>query len=508
MRVPLDIPPGINSDDTAFASSPAWVDGSNVRFRLGRAQTIGGWESLVSTALTGVCRSAFPWTDNVATLNIAFGTHSKLELFQGGALYDLTPASGFTAGAVDGSGSAGFGTGAYGIGGYGSPSATDYFPLTWSLAAWGQKLLACPRNQTIFEWSNNTASKAAAVTNAPANVTYMLVAPTRQVFALGCNQESGGVFNPTCIRHCSVGDNTDWTTTSSSASTAREYVLPGGGRIVAGRIVGRSILVWTSHGLFLGTYYGQIGKVWSFDKVGDKCGLAGPNAAVIVGSTAFWVSPDRQFHSYVLGGSVNSVDCPIREAFADNLAASQADKIVASSTAEFNEIRFDYPDARDGYENSRYLALAVAGPDAGAWYTGQMARTAMVDAGPSSYPCGVTVDGMVYWHERGTSADGSPLTWFIESADIFLDQNKVALVKGVWPDIASQMGPVYLDVSSRMYPQGDATAYPQITLTPSQDKADFKASGRLFRFRISGNSSPSQARLGLLGADLKLRGRK
>ena len=192
MRIPLDLPPGLNGDDTSFAGTGRWADGSNVRFRLGRAQVIGGWEALTSQPLTGVCRTVFPWTDNAAVLNIAFGTHAKLQLWQGGSLIDITPASGFAAGAIDGAGSAGYGTGAYGMGGYGLPSATDYFPLTWSFAAWGQQLLASPRNQTIFTWTNSTASKAAALANAPANVTNMLVAPLNggyQVFALGCNEE-------------------------------------------------------------------------------------------------------------------------------------------------------------------------------------------------------------------------------------------------------------------------------------------------------------------------------
>src|SRR5882724_1211889 len=130
MRIPLDLPPGLNGDDTSFAGNGRWADGSNVRFRLGRAQVIGGWEALVATPLTGVCRAVLPWTDNAAVLNIAFGTHSKLQLWQGGALFDITPASGFTAGAIDGAGSAGYGTGAYGVGGFGQPSITDYFPLT------------------------------------------------------------------------------------------------------------------------------------------------------------------------------------------------------------------------------------------------------------------------------------------------------------------------------------------------------------------------------------------
>jgi hypothetical protein len=507
VNVPLDLPGGLKSDDTTLAASPAWVDGSNARFRLGRPQSIGGWESLTSSLLTGACRSILCWTDNANNQNIAFGTNSKLHLWQGGMLYDITPSSGFTAGAVDGTGSAGWGTGAWGVGTWGTTSASDYFPLTQSLAPYGQTLMMCPRGQTIFRWSNVTASPAVAVTNAPANVTYMLTA-RRFLFALGCNQESGGVFNPLCIRHSDLEDPTGWTTSITSGSTSREYVLPGGGRIVAGRNIGADFLVWTSHKLFAATYVGQIGQVWAFEEVGDKCGLIGPGAAVVVGQTAFWTSPDRQFHSYTLGGAVQTIECPIREDYADNLSASQGDKVVASSIAEFDEIRFDYPDSRDGNENSRYVALCIAGPDAGSWYRGEMARTAMVDAGPSSYPIGTTVDGNVYWHEKGQSADGAALSSFVESADIYLDQNNAVLCRGFWPDIAFQTGAMQVTITSRMYPQGDVTTYGPLTIAPGDDRADFKAQGRLFRVRIEANAAPSEWRLGRIVFDAKLRGRK
>lgn len=498
MRIPLDLPPGLNGDDTSFAGSGRWADGSNVRFRLGRPQVIGGWESLVATPLTGVCRTAFPWTDNAAVLNIAFGTHSKLQLWQGGALFDITPASGFTSGAIDGAGSAGYGTGAYGTGGYGLPGTGDYFPLTWSLAAWGQNLLACPRNQTIFAWTNSTAAKATALANAPANVTHMLVAPLNggyQVFALGCNEEVSGVFNPLCIRHSSIRNNTEWST-AASGSTAREYVLTGGGRIVAGRMAGPVMLVWTSDALFLGTYVGALNQPWRFDRVGRNCGLIGPNAAVVVGQQAFWVSPDRQFYRYVVGGEPEAVACPIRRDFAENLAASQGDKVTASSNAEFQEVRFDYPDSRDGYENSRYVALCLSDVDAGAWHRGTMARTAFVDAGPSAFPVGVTYQGQVFFHEKGHSADGGPFSWFIETADSYLDPDSMLLVRGVWPDFAGQVGPVNVSVKSRREPQGAETIVIAPAMAPGDAKADLMTTGRLFRVRFSGESAPTACRIG------------
>ena len=181
---------------------------------------------------------------------------------------------------------------------------------------------------------------------------------------------------------------------------------------------------------------------------------------------------------------------------ADELAASQGDKVAASSNAEFSEIRFDYPDRRDGYENSRYLALAVAGPDAGAWHRGVMARTAFVDAGPSAYPIGVTYDGTVYLHEKGRSADGGAFSWFVETADSYLDPDATLLVRGVWPDFRDQAGPVTVTLSGRMHPQDPGGVVQAVPVTPQQTKADLLAAARLFRLRFSGASTPTGCRIG------------
>ena len=249
--------------------------------------------------------------------------------------------------------------------------------------------------------------------------------------------------------------------------------------------------------------------------VGQKCGLIGPNAAAVLDSTAYWISPDRQVHSYAPGGTVQPIDCPIRADFAENLAASQADKIMASTIAEFGEVRWDYPDAREGTEVSRYLAVAVAGPDAGSWYRGkaqygvEAARTAMFDAGPAPNPIGVSVAGQAYWHERGHSADGGPLPWFVQSADVYLNENRALLVTEAWPDISlDQIGPVTLTLASRLHPQGAQDVWPAITLAPGAERLDFKASGRLFQLSYAGYSAPSYARIGRLLWDARPWGRK
>lgn len=493
MRFALDLPPGLIGDDTSLATTNRWKDASNMRFWLGRPQTVAGWESLTTELLGGVCRSILAWSGADAQLSMLFGTHATLQVWVGGELADITPV-GLAAGQIDGTGGTGYGTGGYGVGGYGEPSATEYFPRTWSLAAWGDDAMASPRGGTIYQWENSLVVKAQALSNAPANVTYMLVAPQEQVFAFGCNEEVSGTFNPVCIRHSSIRDANEWNTDINT--TAREYVLPGGGRIVAARVIGDNIACWTENALFIGSYVGALAQPWRFDRVATECGLIGPNAVAILGQTAYWLSSDRQFRGYSLGGSPIPIPCPLRSNIDTYLSPSQGDKIVASSCAQYGEIRFDYPDARDGYENSRHLSLCTAGDDAGAWSKGIMPRTAYVDAGPSAYPCGVTYEGNVYWQERGTSADGAPYAWFIESGDLVPSKDSTALVRALWPDFFSQIGGVMLTLFARFKPQQTEVEYGPYALAPNQERRDLRVSGRFFRVRFDGDSSPTSCRLG------------
>jgi hypothetical protein len=593
MRYPLELPPGLNGDDTTFAAEGRWADGSNVRFWRGRPQVIGGWELLSTTALTGICRTIFGWTDLDSLLNIAFGTHSKLQLWQSDGVYDITPygppsllganplastnASGtvvvthtahgyadgisvkfygattfngldaanlngvrvitvinansysfvagaadtasatgsgggsaiyvvpqttLPAGAEDGTGGAGYGTGTYSTGTYSTPSSEDYYPRTWSLGAWGENLLASPRGGSIYTWENVTSARAIWLENAPLEITYMLVVPTNnnfQVFAFGTNEEASGVFNPMCIRSSDLRDNTDWTTSTSNAS--REYVLEGGGGIVAARMIGTNIGVWTNAGFYLGTFVGSLNQPWRFDRVASQCGLIGPNAVVVVGEWAFWLGPDLQVYAYALGGSPYPLSCPIREGLADNFAASQGAKVVASSISAYNEIRFDYPDNRDGAECSRYIAAHVPtllnSPE-NAWYRGTMARTAFVDAPPATpaYPLGVDTDGYAYWHEKGQSADGSAFAWSIETADNVINPDRNMKVRGIWSDFTDQVGPIMVQVIARFSPQGDETTVDGTAMAVGAVKSDVVATGKFIRIRFYGNSAPTAARLG------------
>lgn len=578
-RAFLDIPAGINADETRTTVGAAgWADGDKVRFHKKRPQTVGGWERSIADRLTGVCRTALPWTDSIGALVVGFGTHRKLQVTRGGALFDITPfipptklgaapltttntsavvtvahaahglatgnvvvisgavavggitpngtfpitvtgpdaytitftapaTSGATgggaavvitpqvelpAGAEHGTGTAGYGTGAYGVGAYSEPSTSDYFARTWALDFYGESLMASPRGGTIYWWKNNTAERAVALAGAPKSCSSMLVNEQRQVMAFGCNEELSGDFNPLCIRFSDIENPEDWTT--SPSNNAGEVILKGGGRLVRGKVLGPYVLAWTDNGLYFGTFVGDPSQTWRFDRVPGQGGLIGPNAVVADGQTTYWPSPAGQFHRYTLGAAIDLLPCTVRNDFFENLSASQADKIVASSCSQFSEIRFDYPDARDGFENSRYVAVCLRDL---AWTRGRMARSAYVDAGPSASPIGVTPAGDVYWHERGHSADGAPLSGFLESADQYIDEDRRhMMLRDVEPDFESQIGPITLKVITRDFPQSDDQEWDPVMLAPGQDFEDFRAEGRFIRTRWEWSSVPAFARWG------------
>lgn len=445
--------------------------------------------------------------ENVVTLTVVSSgfAGNATTLSESIAALTVTPFVGggeFFPGQIDGTGGLGYGTGAYSNGAYSEPSTADYFPLTWSFGNYGQSLMANPREQTIFWWRNDTSEPAIPLPGAPENVIYTLVAQTRQVMAFGCNEEFSGTFNPLCIRFSDVEDPTDWTTATNNL--AGEVILDGGGRIVAAQQIGNYINVWTDNALYLGQFTGSVTQPWRFDKMGEHCGLIGPNAAVVVGQRAFWIAPNMQFYGASMGGEPQLIHNPVQVEFSDNLAATQVDKIVAASVSEFNEVWWFYPDSRDGNENSRYFSLSFSD---NVWGMGVLPRTAFIDAQPTILPVGVTADGIIYYHERGCSADGNAFSWYMETADQYLGEaDSILMIKGIWPDFLSQSGPVSLTLKTRLYPQGRQREHGPYTMGPSTRRRDFRAQGRIVQMRISGESSPTFCRIGKPEIEVAQRG--
>jgi hypothetical protein len=508
MRVPIQIPAGLNSDDTTFAAPWRWTDGSNVRFRLGQPEVIGGWlQALNGDVLLGVCRNLLGWSTGTGTTQIAFGTHSHLLAFSGGGVIDISPAD-LVPGSVNSTGgAAGYGTGPYGSSTYGSP-ASVYFARTWTLDTYGTWLIANPRGDTVYVWDGDPSHDAEPLEGAPEQVTAALVTPERQVLAFGCNEVLSNAYNPMCIRGSAIEDIEDWTPNVND--NAFEDVIEGGGRIVRALMLGSYVAVWTDTAVHLGQFVGAAEQTYRWDLIASGCGLAGPNAVVIVNQTAYWVTPDFQFYAWQIGAPPSALQCPILKEFKDNVVGPQVEKVAAVSVGQFSELWFFYPDARDGIENTRYVAFGtIADPSTGAlpWFRGQLPRTAAIDAGPTPYPLFAAFDGAVYWQENGQSADGEPLAAFITTSDLYLDEaERRVKVRGVWPDFEGQIGEVSLALALKDYPQSNARQKGPYALAAGQERRAFLAEGRVVSLTFASLAAPSFWRLGKPSFDVVVTG--
>ncbi len=93
------------------------------------------------------------------------------------------------------------------------------------------------------------------------------------------------------------------------------------------------------------------------------------------------------------------------------------------------------------------------------WYYGTMERTAWLDSSLQNYPLAADpTTQKIYYHENGNDADGLPITSYILSNDVDLDEgNKLVLTRRVIPDVtfsgSTANNPrVYMSFKSRDFP--------------------------------------------------------
>jgi len=83
--------PGVNRDQTNYASEGGWYDTQWVRFRSGFPEKMGGWEPRNFTAYNGAARSLFPWSTTDNNIILGIGTDTKMYVSAGTNIYDITP---------------------------------------------------------------------------------------------------------------------------------------------------------------------------------------------------------------------------------------------------------------------------------------------------------------------------------------------------------------------------------------------------------------------------------
>lgn len=83
--------PGINKDQTNYASEGGWADMDKVRFRSGYPEKIGGWLVQTFQQYVGDARLLFAWGLTTGASILCIGTNEKIYVTLGTTLFDITP---------------------------------------------------------------------------------------------------------------------------------------------------------------------------------------------------------------------------------------------------------------------------------------------------------------------------------------------------------------------------------------------------------------------------------
>ena len=94
--------PGVNRDQTNYASEGGWYETQLVRFRSGFPEKFGGWTVSNLNPYTDSARAIFSWSTTNGSNLLGIGTNSRVYVGSGTTLYDITPvAATFTTTATD-----------------------------------------------------------------------------------------------------------------------------------------------------------------------------------------------------------------------------------------------------------------------------------------------------------------------------------------------------------------------------------------------------------------------
>lgn len=469
--VPFSIPPGMYRNGTNYQGYGRWVDGSLVRFLEGTIRPVGGWTRAAATNLTGKARAMKAWRDNSGNNWCAIGTHSNLYVYNGGSVYDITPA-GFVAGRADSILGAGYGFGAYGASTYGTArtAAPVTDATTWTLDNWGQYLIGCtPADGKIYEWLDVIAVVPTVVAGAPTGNRGIFVTPEQFLVAFG----AGG--DPRTIQWSTQRDLTVWT--PSATNTAGSLQLQTNGRAIAMRRTRGPSLIWTEQDVHIMTYLGAP-LVYGIEPVGQACGLISPGAVAMTNIGATWMS-QRNFFKY--DGSLTQLPCDVADYVFGDINRDQAAKIVAGVNSRFSEIWWFYPSAASN-ENDRYVVWNYAENH---WTTGNLARSCWNDAEVFPGPLAVGSDNYLYQQETGFTNNGTALltarTLISGPVDLSPGE-RVMDVMQVLPDEKSY-GQVQLRFATKFAPEGANWAFGPYAMSPY---TDVRFAGRQLAMQIEG----------------------
>jgi hypothetical protein len=389
------------------------------------------------------------------------------------------------------------------------PSALPIMTSDWTMANFGEDLIACPTTSTdtaqsipyqpIYLWTPGQQPNATVIPQAPpVNDGVFVAMPQRQIVAWGSTET--GIQDPLLIAWCDVNNPYQWIDlVTNEAGTDR---IPTGSKIVAGVQGPQQALIWTDIDVYSMQYVG-LPYVYSFNQIGTGCGLIGRKAAGFFNGIGYWMG-FRQFYA-CSGSGVEVLPCSVWDVVFQNLYQGQTawNKIRFFSNALFGEVGWYYPSANGTGEVDSYVKYNV---NLGLWDYGTLGRSAWVDQSVLGPPIGADPSSLyLYQHETSNDADGAAMEPFFQSGYFTIAEGDFkTFVDLVWPDMRwgqwseSQNATVQITFLVADYPGDTPTSYGPYSVTQATEYFNTRFRGRLVAIRISSSDVGTWWRLGAI----------
>jgi hypothetical protein len=486
---PLKFPPGIARVGSDGMQKGRWWNANLIRWRNGGLVPVGGWVRLTSSPLASPARKMLAWRSGLDIRYLVIGTDTQLLLFDQDKILDKTPAGFVPLPPINAGG--GYGTGPHNYSTYSTPRDAGAFgpggnpyarAPTWTIDTFGEDIMAVASSDgRLLHMSPNSTTTATfdalatPIANAPLNNRGVIVTEERHVMLFG----AGG--KPRGVAWCSREDFNNWTFTDPN-NTAGFLELDCQGVFVNACKVRGGILLWTEKELWIARYVG-LPAVYGFERVGQSCGLIGPNAFAAAAGSAIWAGSGA-FWTYT-NGTVQPVPCDVSDYFFRRaLPESLSARMVGGANGTFPEAWFFFPEDI-GTENTAYLVYNYLEH----WWTiGKLGRSAIDGSGVWPTPLMAGTDQHIYQHETGWTAAGETRAGqvFIESAAQAGPANgdRIMHVVGAQLDNGTSYDCTTFSAFTRSTAD-DPVEYFEGPFTPYDDGwVECRFSGRDIRFRL------------------------
>jgi hypothetical protein len=388
----------------------------------------------------------------------------------------------------------------------GATTGTDIVVEDWHLVNWGKLLIANPRGLPIFVWDPETQlGSAYPLGVGPAFSNGIFLATPQQILvAWGTSNSltSAGVYlDPLMIRWSDILDFTVWIPTATNQ--AGSFRIPTGSEIRGAIQAANQAIILTDIDVYTMQYVG-LPFVFSFQKIGDGCGLIGSHALCSMGGNVYYMG-DKQFY-FIGSGGIRSIPCPVWDTVFQDLDQTNKHKCVAAANSMFNEVTFYYPSASgiDGVTTGECDKYVKFNTDQMVWDVGVLARSAWTDQSIIGNPVGAD-PGTTYLqqHEIGYNDDTAAIVSRFETGYFaYAEGEEFPFIDMIVPDMkwatlnSTASAVLSLDIESQKWPNDVGFMDSQLTMTSTTEYMMARVRGRQIKFTAQSSDIDSWWRMG------------